>query len=238
LTARPGPKRFYTTVSVAPGAAPGRFQIFLDTKPVRTPHGNILEIRGRRLAATVADEWRAQGERVEPTGMPMMRLAASVADHFEPRMADVRRKVLAFGSCDLLCHRAEAPDQLVARQAATWQPYLDWLAAELGAHLVVGIGIIAIRQPAEALRALELALADLEPERLMVADALTQRFGSIILALAVLRGHASAEAALAASRLDETYQAELWGRDDEANARAGRIAAEIADLARLLALLP
>jgi chaperone required for assembly of F1-ATPase len=232
------PKRFYVDVTLgADDARTGRFHILLDAKPVKTPRGHVLTLAGRALAEAVAAEWRAQGEKLDPSSMPMTRLAASALDHIAPRIEAVRQEVLSYAATDLLCHRAATPERLVAEQQRVWQPYLDWAADTLGARLEVRAGLVAIEQPPEAIAAFARALAAFGAEHVFVVHALTHQFGSLVLALAVLHRHVPAHEALEASRLDETFQAEIWGRDEEAEARRARIAREVADLARFLSLL-
>ena len=60
--------------------------------------------------------------------------------------------------------------------------------------------------------------------------------GSLVLGLAALDGHVSTAEAFALSRLDESYQAEKWGRDHEAEERAARLATEMEQAARLVRL--
>lgn len=229
-------KRFYTHVAVEP-AAHGRFRLLLDGRPVQTPMRRELALGSQQLAMAAADEWSGQGERIDLSAMPMTRLAMSVTDHVEPRLDAVREEALKFGATDLLCYRADTPARLVARQHETWRPYLDWAAETLGARLATRAGVMALAQADEAMAALALAIDAFGAGELLVLHALTYRFGSLVLGLAVLHGRASAAEALEASRLDETFQAEIWGRDPEANARNERLAREVEDLARFLSLL-
>lgn len=46
--------------------------------------------------------------------------------------------------------------------------------------------------------------------------------GSLVIGLAVLEGRMGAEEAWALSRIDEDFQAEQWGEDEEAAAHAAR----------------
>jgi chaperone required for assembly of F1-ATPase len=55
-------------------------------------------------------------------------------------------------------------------------------------------------------------------------------FGSVILALALWRGHIGGDAAFAASRVGEDFQAETWGRDAEAAKRAEGMKAQALSL--------
>jgi chaperone required for assembly of F1-ATPase len=229
---RPPLKRFYDEVELAPVGE--GWQLTLDGKPTKTPAGRSVSIAHKRLANAIADEWRAQGDKVDLASMPLTRLTMSVTDHVAPRMAATQADTLKYGETDLLCYRADSPEKLVQRQTATWQPYLDWAANELRAPLTLATGIVAVSQDAGSIAAFGDALEALDPYRLLAAHALTARFGSLVLALAVVAGKASALEALEASRLDEIFQAEIWGADDEAEKRAQVIRREVEDLARFL----
>ena len=65
---------------------------------------------------------------------------------------------------------------------------------------------------------------------------LVPAFGSLVLGLAVVEGRLDATEALRLATLDETFQEGFWGVDAEAAARRERVAAEVAQAARLLAL--
>lgn len=231
----PTVKRFYREVSLLPqGEA---WQIALDGKAAKTPGGRIVATPHRRLAEAIAEEWRTQADKIDFGAMPLTRLAMSVSDHVLPWMAGMQADALNYAETDLLCYRADSPERLAERQARIWQPFLDWAARDLQAPLVVTTGIAAVEQNEASLAALRGALAVLDPHRLLVAQALTARFGSLVLALAVIAGKASAREAFEASRLDEIFQAEIWGLDAEAEKRAMVIRREVEDLARFLALL-
>ncbi|MFO1186454.1 MAG: ATP12 family protein [Alphaproteobacteria bacterium] len=235
----PALKRFYQDATVAEEEhAPGEFRLLLDGRPVKTPRGETLRLPGARLAAVVAGEWQTQESEIRLSAMPMTRLAMSLADHVVPRMSDVRAEALAYASTDLLCYRAHSPAALARRQDEAWQPLLDWAREYLGAPLVVTTGVLPVEQPREAVEALERALSALGAGELFAAHALTHRLGSLVLALAIVRGRIDAEGAFALSRLDEAFQAEQWGEDDEAAERTRRISAETAAIARFLLFLP
>ncbi|HEY4266300.1 MAG TPA: hypothetical protein VGM72_13350, partial [Micropepsaceae bacterium] len=107
------------------------------------------------------------------------------------------------------------PENLVRRQAAEWDPLLDWARTRYGANLVCGAGIVHVEQPPQTLEALESAIAQHDDFELAGLHAAATLLGSVIVALALSDGHVSAEQALAAAQLDELYQAERWGQDAE-----------------------
>ncbi|HEY4275441.1 MAG TPA: ATP12 family protein [Rhizomicrobium sp.] len=226
-------KRFYKTVTV--DETPEGFRFLLDGKAVRTPARQPLLLPTLALAEAVAAEWREQGEEMQPAAMSLTRLVNTVLDGIRNTRDDVVGAILRFGENDLLAYRAETPVELAARQQQ-WDDILDWAAQAHGARLAVTAGIAHLDQPPEALAALRDAVArrsDFELAALHVTASIT---GSLILGLAVLDCRLTPEGAFGLSRLDEAFQAEQWGMDREAEARAGRLADEIAHAAMLVRL--
>ena len=228
-------RRVYRHAAVVP--VEGGFGIALDGRPAVTPAKSRLVLPSRPLAEAVAAEWEAQGPVVEPLAMPLTRLAGSAIDLVGPRRAEVISRTSAYAATDLLCYRADGPPELSARQQAAWQPVLDWATQRYAAPLSVTVGIIAVEQPAAALKALHNAVAGYDDMRLTAVAAATAACGSLLLALALTEGRIDAESAAALSQLDEAYQSELWGEDEEAASRRQALRADIVAAARFLALL-
>lgn len=224
------PRRFYKDVSVEP--TPEGFEVRLDARTVRTPKGGKLALPTRALADQVAEEWARQGETIEVVGMHVMRLANTALEAVPPAREATADQVAQYAGSDLVCYFAEEPAALVERQARAWGPVLDWAEAELSLRFVRVSGIIHQAQPAqtlEAVRGLSLSLDDFRLAGLAFGSAL---FGSTVLALAVLNGRLSGEAAFDLSRIDEVFQEDKWGIDAEAAERTDRLRAEAAMLER------
>jgi chaperone required for assembly of F1-ATPase len=229
-------KRFYEAVSVDDAAPP--FRVLLDGRPVRTPAKGELAVPTRALAEALAAEWEAQGEHIDPAGMPLTRLVNSAIDGVAGREAEVRADIAKYAGSDLLCYRAEAPAELMRRQAEAWDDVLAWAHAALRARFVLGQGIVPVAQPQTAIAAVEGALAGLDAFALAAHHVIVTLTGSALLALAHGRGRLTAEEAWAAAHVDEDWQIGQWGEDAEAKARRERRWAEMQAASRLLALLP
>ncbi|TAG19574.1 MAG: ATPase [Rhodobacterales bacterium] len=213
---------FWTEVTVRPEGS--GFGILLDARPVRTPLKASLVLPTESLARAVAAEWQAQTATVNPATMPFTRTANSAIDTVALQFDAVADMLAAYGETDLLCYRATGPAALIDRQAAAWDPLLDWAAQALQAPLCVTQGVMHVDQPARSLATLGAAVRALSPFQLSAFHDLVAISGSLVLGLAVTRGRLTAEEAWTLSRLDETWQIELWGTDEEA--------AEIAALKR------
>lgn len=207
-------KRFWKTATVE--AVEGGFTVRLDGRAVKTPAKAPLILPTLAMAQAVAAEWDAQEGAIRPETMPVARAAHSAIDKIGPQRADVQALIVAYGGSDLLCYRAEAPEALVAREAAAWDPLIDWAAAEFGAPLVVTKGVQPVAQPAASLARLEARVDALSDFELAAFHDLVAISGSLIVGLAVLHGRLDAEAAWTTSRIDEDWQVELWGQDEEA----------------------
>lgn len=225
-------KRFYKDVSVGP--VEGGFGVLLDGRPVRTPGKNLLALPTEHLAAAIAAEWRGQGEEVIATSMPLLRLANSVIDGVAVNREGVVDAVMRFADNDLLCYRAHQPPDLVARQSAGWDPWLDWARRRHGANMTVAGGLNHVDQTQAALAALRQAVSALDPFALGALHVIASITGSLVLALAVADGAANGAQVFALSRIDETYQAEKWGEDAEAAKRATALAHELDKAVELL----
>lgn len=229
-------KRFYTDVAVVP--ADGGWTIQLDGRPVRTPARAPLALPTPALADAVAAEWHGQGENVDPAIMPMTGLANAAIDHVAPKPADFAAGVARYAQSDLLCYRADGPEALVARQAAAWDPLLDWARARYDVAFAVTQGIIPVPQPDETLARLGAAVAALDPFRLTGLSTLVTLSGSLVCGLAVVEGGHDPAAVWQAAEIDEAWQVEQWGEDAEAAARSARRAADFATASGFVALSP
>ena len=145
--------------------------------------------------------------------------------------------IAAYGGADLLSYRAAAPEALAERQAAGWDPWLSWAARNLGAPMVAVTGIVHEPQPAPTLAALRAAVEAHDAFALVALNELVTLSGSLVLGLAVARGALDAEKAWELSRIDETWQAEQWGADAEAEALAAGRRDDFLRARRLLDLL-
>lgn len=214
------PRRFYREAAAEPGE--GGFAILLDGKPVRTPGKRPLVLPNATLAEAVVAEWQAQAEAIDPATMPVTRIVNVAIDGVADRTAEVRAEIVAYAGSDLICYRADRPEGLIERQDAAWQPLVEWAAANLGARLQLAIGVIHLTQEAEALAAVDQALAPFDGLSLAALHTLTTLTGSAVIALAVARGRLNAEAAWQAAHVDEDWQIDQWGTDAEAMANRAR----------------
>ena len=212
------PKRFWEAAHVA--EADGMFEVLLDARPVRTPAKAALKVPTRAMAVAVAAEWDAQVEKVDPGTMPITRSVNAAIDKLRVQHGEVADMVAGYGDTDLLCYRAESPQELADRQGTLWDPLLDWAGSELGARLRPVTGVMHRPQDAGALETLRGLVHGFDDFELTALHDLVGLSGSLVLGLAAVRGAQDVETIWDLSRLDEVWQAELWGVDEEAEEMA------------------
>lgn len=228
------PKRFWKD-AIAEGCD-GGFTVRLDGKPVKTPAKADFVLPTMAMARAAAAEWAAQDKAIRPETMPVTRAANSAIDKLGHQFQEVVDLLADYGGSDLLCYRAEGPQALIDRQAAAWDPVLDWAQDALGVSLRATSGVMHIAQPPDALARLRAELAAVTAFELAALHDLIAITGSLILGLAVARGHLSAAEAFSKSRIDEHWQAEFWGEDEEAALTEAAKAAALEEAARFHAL--
>jgi chaperone required for assembly of F1-ATPase len=228
-------KRFYSAATAVPG--PGGVALLLDGRPVKTPARAALAVPTEELAEAIAAEWNAQGEEIDPRSMPLTGLANAAIDRVAPDPGSFATGLARYGESDLLCYRADTPEPLVARQAALWDPLLDWARRRFGVEFAIVCGIIHREQPAGTVETLAAAVAEHDPFRLAALSPLVTIGGSLVIALALAEGEIGLERAWAAANLDEIWQAEQWGEDPLAAAAIESRRREFGAAYRLLTLL-
>lgn len=229
-------KRFYRQAEA--GTAPGGYVVRLDGRPVKTVMQQSLVFSSKDLADAIAAEWRAQGEEIVPSSMPLTQLANTMADKVrgQDRQA-MNVELLKYGASDLVCYFAAAPEELVKRQEAAWLPLLRWLADAHGVALERVAGIRYHNQPLAALEKLNALLSGMEPAIFTVTQAAAASCGSVVIALALADGYLAPDGAFAAACVDELFQMEKWGEDQIARKRLDAIRADLRAIAQFRDLI-
>lgn len=204
-------KRFWQQASaVAEGDG---FAVHLDGRAIRTPAKAALLLPTLRMADAIVAEWEAQEGVINPLTMPMTRSANAAIDKVGSQHGEVAELIAAYGDTDLLCYRAETPQELVNRQRAAWDPPLEWAAATLGARLAPRPGVVHVPQSPDALAALSARVQGMTPFQLAAFHDLVSLSGSLVLGFAAAQGWRDADDIWLRSRVDEQWQQEKWGAD-------------------------
>lgn len=207
-------KRFWTNVTIA--TEDGGHAIHLDGRPVRTPGRLPLLLPTPVLAEAVAEEWRAVEGEIAPATMRLTGLANAAIERIAPDPAPHVATLARYGESDLLCYRAESPAELSAREAAAWDPLIDWARARYDIAVETTAGIVHRPQPPATMARLADAVAAQHAFALAALSTIVPITGTLIGGLALVEGATNADTLWAAATIDEVWQAERWGEDEQA----------------------
>lgn len=224
------PRRFYKDVDLHHGE--DGWGVRLDGRALRTPEKHLLATAAERLSAHIADEWRAQGERIDFASMSMTRLANVAIDRTPATRVEIAEEIARYAETDLVCHLADFPEELSARQDEAWRPMREWAAEVVGVQLISVEGVLAARQPEASIAAARDFALSLDDFRLTGLAHGTAIFGSAVLGMAVAARRLTAADACERSLVDELFQIEQWGLDGEAERRLARLREDAAMLDR------
>ena len=228
-------RRFWKEVTLEPSTF--GHSVRLDQRPVRTPKRNELALPTQKLADAVVGEWDAVEKDVDPLKMPMTGFANAAIDHIGADRDGFVTAIAAYGETDLLCYRAAADEPLAERQAAVWDPWLDWARTRYEVSFILIEGIMHQPQPPATLEKLRNAVAARGTFELAAMAKLTHLSGSLVLTLALVERAGKADALWHVACLDELWQEALWGTDHWAMKNRSDREAEFMAAVRFLELL-
>lgn len=229
-----GLKRFYKETSVAgQGTA---WQALLDGRAVKTPGKAALGLPTKALAEAIAAEWAAQGEEVLPDTMPLTQFSCSAIDRVAPAMGLIAAQVSAFAETDLIAYPTDKPKDLRAKQNALWDPALERLAA-LDWNIARTEGLLPIDQDPDLKARAHAWLESKEPFALTAIASLIEASGSFFLTYLHAEGHMDADTLVAACTIEDRFNLEKWGAEEEAEELLARREVDLRAAAQMLDLL-
>ncbi len=231
----PAAKRFWKTTAI--NAHDGGFGITLDGRSVKTPDGTLFTVRSEALAKVICEEWDAQAEHIAPDTMPIYKFAVTAIDRVTTQRDNVVDELAAYGGNDMLCYREDREQHLADHQHKIWQPYIDWAAATFDVKLSVFGGIMPGDQTDATKLALRHAVNAYDDFALSGLHTLVTVSGSLILGLAAASDHKPLDDIINAAFLDELWQQEKWGYDEDAASRLDAYRRQIEDAHSYLRLL-
>lgn len=233
--ARQLPKRFYKLATVAHHQT--GFAIELDGRAVKTPRRAALLVPAEPLADAIAAEWNALCDIIDPQKLPLTKIANTAIDGVVGREQEVHDDIVRYIGNDLMCYRAETPEALAARQAAAWDPVLQWFEETYGAAFKTTTGLMPIEQNLLTVAKAASALSSETALTLAPLHVMTTLTGSALLTIAHHKRRLTIDQVWHATHVDEDWQIENWGEDAEAEVRRTKRRQEMQAAVNFLAML-
>ena len=108
---------------------------------------------------------------------------------------------------------------------------------ELNAPLHSTDGIIAVAQPDESIQNLRNQLNAMDHWQIAAMQELVSITGSLVISLGLAKGHLTPVQAIEATQIEENFQAENWGEDEEEAEARGQKSQDLKSAVNFLLLL-
>lgn len=142
-------------------------------------------------------------------------------------------KMCEFAQTDVLLFWNDNPE-LEARQNEFWFPVLRWIGQELNIQLKTSTSIDVPDQEEKFGVALKRYLEKFSDKELIAFYKAALDMRSVMLAAALVKGKIDAEQAFQAAYLEELWQAEKWGKVEDAEKSRERAKADLIEIEKFL----
>ena len=203
------------------------YEILLDNKILRTPLKNKLTISNTKIAEEIYKEWNQDTNIIDTDAMIFYGILSTSIDKISGNRKLYIDDILDFIDTDLTCYRAEKPNDLVEWQSKNWDPILLKVENYINNKINVFKGIMPLKQDKEIHIKISKFLTKFTDLEIVVLHRITNITGSVFLSLCILSNDKIKEKAFELSHLDELWQAENWGYEEEASKNRNKINLEL-----------
>ena len=203
------------------------FQIMLDDRILQTPLKRELVLPNLNLTQEIVKEWDQVSKKINTESMIFYGLISTSLDKIIDNRNLYIRDILDYIDTDLICYRAENPKELVELQKNKWDPIILLIEKYISTKVQIFQGILPKKQHANVHSKLNNLINQFNIFEISALHRITNITGSILLSLCVLKKDISANDVFELSFLDELWQAENWGFDEETSQKRKEISIEL-----------
>ena len=199
----------------------------LDERILQTPLKRELVLPNLRLTEEIVKEWDQGSKNINTESMIFYDLISTSLDKIIDNRNLYINDILDYIDTDLICYRAENPKELVELQKNKWDPIILLIEKYIGTKVQVFRGISPKKQHTTVHSKLNNLINQFNIFEISALFRITNITGSIFLSLCVLKKDVSRNEAFELSFLDELWQSENWGFDEETSQKRKEISIEL-----------
>ena len=203
------------------------FEILLDKRILKTPMQKDLIFSNYKIAKETALEWDIDEKEINTENMVFYGLISTAIDKISNDKVSYIENVLGFINTDLICYRADGPNELVDLQNSSWNPIISFIKKYIDVELKFFIGVMPSKQSLEIFNRLKTLINSFSDIEISALHRMTNLTGSIFISICILKGDVLKNEAFELSFLDELYQAKNWGIEEESLDKRDKIAKEL-----------
>jgi chaperone required for assembly of F1-ATPase len=219
-------KKFWKNVQVKKKLK-NSFEILLDKRILKTPMQKDLIFSNYKIAKETALEWDISEKEINTENMVFYGLISTAIDKIHHDKVSYIENVLGFINTDLICYRADGPNELVDLQNSSWNPIISFIKKYIDVELKFFIGVMPSKQSLEIFVRLKTLINSFSDIEISALHRMTNLTGSIFISICILKGDVLKNEAFELSFLDELWQAKNWGVEEESSDKRDKIAKEL-----------
>ena len=219
-------KKFWEKVSIKEISSDS-FCVMLDKTILKTPLKRDLVLPNINLAQEIVKEWDQNSQKINIESMIFYGLMSTSLDKIIDNKNLYVNDILDYIDTDLIIYRAENPKELVELQKNKWDPIIFLIEKYIGTKVNVFEGVLPKKQHATVHDRLNNYINQFDIFEISVLHRITNITGSVFLSLCVIKKDISKNEVFELSLLDELWQAENWGFDEETSRKRKEISIEL-----------
>ena len=210
--------------------------IFIDGNPLKSIGDNFFDFKNNELANFLKDKITKIKNGSNIKNILFYQVLSLAVDKINNNKIEYIDKICKYSDTDLICYRADGPDDLCKLQEDMWDPVLEKLE-KLNIKFNTFQGIIPQAQPTESIEILKNKISEFNNFQISCLLKLTQMTGSVLLSYSFIKGFINEKCMFECSLLDENWQAKKWGLLEDVNEKQKNEFLIIKDFNRLLEIL-
>ena len=219
-------RKFWKTIKVKKKSS-NSYEILLDKNVLKTPLKKELIIQNSKIAEEIFKEWDQDTNILDTDDMIFYGIISTYIDKISNDRILYINDILDFVDTDLICYRATEPNDLVQWQSKNWDPILSNVENYINSKIDVFKGIMPLKQNKCIKFNITKFLTKFSDLEIIALHRITKITGSVFLSLCILNNDIIKEKAFELSYLDELWQAENWGYEEEACKNREKINTEL-----------
>ena len=219
-------KKFWKKIEIRQSSSK-KFHLLLDKKKLTTPMKKELVLPSEILVNEVLREWDQNSDNINIDDLVFYGVLSTAIDKVNLEKDAYVNDIIDFIDTDLICYRAESPNDLIALQNKRWNPILLLIEKYIDVKIKVFKGIMPSNQDQKVHTEIKKLISNLSDVQISVLHRITNLIGSIFLSLCILKKDLLKEDAFECSFLDELWQAKNWGHEEDASIKRNKIRLEL-----------
>ena len=219
-------KKFWKKIEIRQSSSK-KFHLLLDNKKLTTPMKKELVLPSEILVNEVLREWDQNSDNINIDDLVFYGVLSTAIDKVNIEKDAYVNDIIDFIDTDLICYRAESPNDLIALQNKSWNPILLLIEKYIDVKIKVFKGIMPSNQDQKVHTEIKKLISNLSDVQISVLHRITNLIGSIFLSLCILKKDLLKEDAFECSFLDELWQAKNWGHEEDALIKRNKIRLEL-----------